>query len=178
MLPCQYRQYWPYCFHGRRVIFPVKKLVNLTEGQARRVSEYRFDERLPSENQAVRRLIELGLEAAQVQSRGSKPRPERRNDRCRVRHAQVRLRAPRESEALSEQAEGFADAIAEAVQSDLATKTDIAGVKTDIEALRAATRADIAEAKADIIKWMFGTIGFQTLIILGAVIALARVIPR
>ena len=88
-------------------------------------------------------------------------------------------RALREKAKLSpEQAEGFADAIAEAVQSDLATKTDIAGVKTDIEALRAATRADIAEAKADIIKWMFGTIGFQTLIILGAVIALARVIPR
>jgi hypothetical protein len=88
-------------------------------------------------------------------------------------------RALREKAKLSpEQAEGFADAIAEAVQSDLATTTDIAGVKTDIQALRAATRADIAEAKADIIKWMFGTIGFQTLIILGAVIALARVIPR
>jgi len=88
-------------------------------------------------------------------------------------------RALREKAKLSpEQAEGFADAIAEAVQSDLATKTDITGVKTDIEATRAATRADIAEAKADIIKWMFGTIGFQTLIILGAVIALARVIPR
>ena len=49
--------------------FPVKKLVNLTEDQARRVSEFRFDQRLPSENEAVRRLIELGLEAAQVQSR-------------------------------------------------------------------------------------------------------------
>ncbi len=43
--------------------FPVKKLVNLTEDQARRVSEFRFEQRLPSENEAIRRLIELGLAA-------------------------------------------------------------------------------------------------------------------
>jgi len=36
-------------------------------------------------------------------------------------------------------------------------------------------RATVAEAKADIIKWLFGTIGFQTVVILGAVIALAHV---
>jgi len=49
--------------------FRVKKLLSLTEDQARRVSEFRFDQRLPSENEAVRRLIELGLKAAQVQCR-------------------------------------------------------------------------------------------------------------
>ena len=38
-----------------------------------------------------------------------------------------------------------------------------------------ATKADLAEAKSKIIKWMFATIGFQTLIILGAVITLARI---
>ena len=37
-----------------------------------------------------------------------------------------------------------------------------------------ATKTDLAEAKAEIIKWMFGTIGFQTIVILGAVIALTR----
>ncbi len=31
---------------------------------AGRVAAYRFDARLPSENEAMRRLIELGLEAA------------------------------------------------------------------------------------------------------------------
>lgn len=74
----------------------------------------------------------------------------------------------------SEQAEGLADAIAEAIQSDLATKADVAAVRTDIEALRLATKADIAEAKADIIKWMIGSIGFQALVIVGAIVALSR----
>lgn len=32
----------------------------------------------------------------------------------------------------------------------------------------------MAETKADIIKWMFGTIGFQTIVIISAVIALAH----
>jgi hypothetical protein len=36
-------------------------------------------------------------------------------------------------------------------------------------------RTAIAESKADILKWMVGTIGFQTVIILGAVIALAHI---
>jgi hypothetical protein len=37
-----------------------------------------------------------------------------------------------------------------------------------------ASKVDVSDAKTDIIKWMFGTIGFQTVIIIGAVIALAR----
>jgi hypothetical protein len=45
-------------------LYPVKKLIYLTEEQARRISEYRFEARMQSENQAIRRLIELGLEAA------------------------------------------------------------------------------------------------------------------
>lgn len=45
-------------------IFPVKKLVNLTDEQAREISDFRFSERLQSENEAIRRLIELGLETA------------------------------------------------------------------------------------------------------------------
>ncbi|WP_267425652.1 DUF1640 domain-containing protein [Methylobacterium sp. GC_Met_2] len=107
----------------------------------------------------------------------------------------------------SEQAEGLADAVAEAIQSDLATKTDIAMVrtdiealrlstktdnevlrlstKTDLEALRLSTKADLREAelrlearieatKAEIIKWTIGSIGFQALVIVGAVVALTR----
>lgn len=46
------------------VIFPVKKLVRLTEGQEKRIADFRFSKRLQSENEAIRRLIELGLEAA------------------------------------------------------------------------------------------------------------------
>jgi hypothetical protein len=37
-----------------------------------------------------------------------------------------------------------------------------------------ATKTDLAETKGEIIEWMFGTIGFQTIVILGAVIALMR----
>lgn len=47
--------------------------------------------------------------------------------------------------------------------ANLATKTDIAD-----------TKVAIADVKAEIIKWMFGTIGFQTIVILGAVIARMR----
>jgi hypothetical protein len=44
--------------------------------------------------------------------------------------------------------------------------------RADLAAL--ATKVELEAAKSKIIKWMFGTIGFQTLIIPGAVIALAR----
>lgn len=113
-----------------------------------------------------------------------------------------------------EQAEGLADAVAEAIQNDLATKagiamvrtdiealrlstkadletlrlstkTDIAMVRTDMEALRLSTKADLREAelrleariegtKAEIIKGVVGSIGFQAIVIVGAVIALAQ----
>ncbi len=67
----------------------------------------------------------------------------------------------------SEQAEGFAEALAEALHDDLATKADLREVKAEL-------KVEIESVKSEIIKWMFGTIGFQTVIILGAVIALAR----
>ena len=98
------------------------------------------------------------------------------------------VRALREKAKLSaEQAEGFADAIAEAIQSDLASKDDVRKVGGEISRVELALRTDLREqelrleakieaAKAEIIKWMFGTIGFQTLIILGAVVALARLL--
>lgn len=46
------------------IIFPVKKLVRLTDDQEKRIADFRFSHRLQSENEAIRRLIELGLEAA------------------------------------------------------------------------------------------------------------------
>ena len=123
-------------------------------------------------------------------------------------------RALRQASFTNEQAEGAAEAIAGALQADLATKGDLAevraGLKGDIAELKAELKGDIAElkaelkgdiaeirselreqglrldakietvrseisaAKADTIKWMFGTIGFQTIVILGAVMALLR----
>ena len=43
----------------------VKKLVAMTEGQAKRIADYRFEARLASESEAIRRLIDLGLKAAE-----------------------------------------------------------------------------------------------------------------
>lgn len=45
-------------------LYPVKKLVNLTDEQASAIADFRFSKRLHSENEAIRQLIELGLEAA------------------------------------------------------------------------------------------------------------------
>jgi hypothetical protein len=44
-------------------IYPVKKLVPLTAELAERIRDYRFANRIDSENEAVRRLIEAGLNA-------------------------------------------------------------------------------------------------------------------
>ena len=95
-----------------------------------------------------------------------------------------------------QQAEALAEEQAKLIDERLATKTDIELIrhdiealrqttKADIEALRLATRADIetlrqtgradlAEARSDIVKWTMGAIGLQTLLIVGAVVALAR----
>ena len=64
---------------------------------------------------------------------------------------------------------GFTDEQAEALARTMRKAQDL-GLS------RLATKADVAGSKAEIIKWMFGTIGFQPLIILGAEIALARLI--
>jgi hypothetical protein len=92
---------------------------------------------------------------------------------------------------------GFTDEQAEAVTrvirqsqdvdlSNLVTKADyqlgLAATKTDLQMGLAAAKADLqiglAETKSEILKWMVGTIGVQTVIILGAVVALARFVPR
>ncbi len=39
-----------------------------------------------------------------------------------------------------------------------------------------ATKAELAEAKGEIMKWMFGAVGLQTLAILGGVAALLRLL--
>jgi hypothetical protein len=42
-------------------VYSVKKLVPLTREMAERIRDYRFTERIESENEAIRRLIEAGL---------------------------------------------------------------------------------------------------------------------
>ena len=68
------------------------------------------------------------------------------------------------------QAEALAEELTPLIDERLATKDDLANLAT-----KADLKADLAEVKADLMKWTFGAIGFQTVIVLGAVIALARV---
>lgn len=69
-----------------------------------------------------------------------------------------------------EQAEAVTRVVRRAQDIDLSELT----TKSDLLDTRMSIRVEIAETKAEIIKWMFGTIGFQTLIILGGLVASAR----
>jgi len=101
-----------------------------------------------------------------------------------------------------EQAAGASAALAETLGEvpGVATKEDVQGLdskaeanvlrlesKMDVNVLRLESKievdvlrleAKIEATKAEIIKWMFGTIGFQTIIILGAVVARARALVK
>ena len=87
---------------------------------------------------------------------------------------------------------GFTDEQAEAVArnlrkaqdldlSALATKVDIEKLRGEVEKLRGdlggeieKVRAEIRETKSEILKWTFGMIGVQTLILLGTLIKLVK----
>jgi hypothetical protein len=73
----------------------------------------------------------------------------------------------------SQQAKGVAAALAEAATANLVTREYL---DLRLSELRAETKADLAEAKAEILRWIIGAIGFQTIIILGAVAALLRLL--
>lgn len=79
----------------------------------------------------------------------------------------------------------MAEEQAKLIDERLATKEDIEGVHARIEALRLATQKDIAEingnikntaneTKAEILKWILGTIGGQTILLLATMITLMR----
>jgi hypothetical protein len=72
-------------------------------------------------------------------------------------------------------------ALRSATKEDMtALRTDLAALRTDVNILEAKIEAKIdakiEASKSEIIKRMFGTIGFQTIIVLGAVVALAHVV--
>ena len=67
------------------------------------------------------------------------------------------------------QAETLADEQISLLNSNLATKADIAAVKVDI----AAVKVDMAAVKADLLKWMFGALIAQG----GLIVALVKLLP-
>jgi hypothetical protein len=79
-------------------------------------------------------------------------------------------------------AAGFTDEQAEAVTravkqaqdvdlSNLATKTDLAELRTELAELRAGTKTDLAELRAELIKWVVG-VGFAQVAMTLAVLRL------
>ncbi|MGH6842601.1 MAG: hypothetical protein ACREDV_11000 [Methylocella sp.] len=98
----------------------------------------------------------------------------------------------------SEQAEALAEALGEASHGDLATKADLANfatkadlaaVRTEIAELRtelktelkseiAQLKIEIGGIKTELLKWIIGAIGFQTVVILGALISLIRLAAK
>jgi hypothetical protein len=79
-----------------------------------------------------------------------------------------------------QQAEVLADQQASLIDEKLTTKDDLAKtertLKADLREAELRLEAKIEAVKSDLVKWMFGTVGFQTLVGIGAVIALARVV--
>ena len=78
----------------------------------------------------------------------------------------------------SEQAEALAEALGEASHGDLATKADLAAVRTGIAELRTELKTEIAGIKTELLKWIIGAMGFQTVVILGTLISLLRIIAK
>ncbi len=55
--------------------------------------------------------------------------------------------------------------------ADLASKADL---KTEVREAELRLESKLAETKAELLKWTMGAIGVHTLVIVGAVVALAR----
>lgn len=52
------------------------------------------------------------------------------------------------------------------LDSNLATKADVAAVRAEVELLRLSTKADFSAAKAELLKWVFfGAMALQTVVI-------------
>jgi hypothetical protein len=70
----------------------------------------------------------------------------------------------------AEQADTLAETIGTVGTESLATKTDIASLKVDIADLN----VEIAAVKTELLKWIIGALGVQTLVIVGVVLTITR----
>ena len=73
------------------------------------------------------------------------------------------------------QAQDMASAIGETVVDTVVTREYL---DLRLAELRADTATKLAELKADLLKWMLGAIGFQTLAVIAAVVALTKLIGQ
>jgi hypothetical protein len=79
------------------------------------------------------------------------------------------------------QARAHAEGLEQAFREEVATKTDLndglSAVRREIEAVRGeieAVRGEIKEAKFQLLQWIIGAIGFQTVVIVGALVTLTK----
>ena len=71
-----------------------------------------------------------------------------------------------------QQAETLADEQVALLNSNLATKTDIAEIKSEIETLRHETKVGIEASKSELMKWMIGLMIAQG----GLIVALVKLL--
>jgi hypothetical protein len=80
------------------------------------------------------------------------------------------------------QAQDIANALSETIGEAVVTREflDLRLAELDLRLAELAARLEgkIAEVRAEILKWMFGAVGLQTLAILGGVAALLRLFGR
>ena len=69
-----------------------------------------------------------------------------------------------------EQARASAEALETAFSESVATKSDLAEVKSEIKADIAGLRIEIAQSKNDIVRWMFGF----NLVMIGAIFGIIK----
>ena len=72
------------------------------------------------------------------------------------------------------QAEALADEQAHLLDSNLATKTDILAIRSDLKVKIEQVRSEVQKAKADLLKWMVGALTAHAALIAGVVAGMFR----
>ncbi|MEE7448915.1 DUF1640 domain-containing protein [Methylobacterium radiotolerans] len=115
--------------------------------------------------QADLQIVRGDIEALKIQTRGD--------------IEALRLTTQADIEGLRISTKADSDSLRQSTKSDiealrLSTKADIDGLRLETKADIEAVKGAIASAKVETVRWLVGAIGFQTLAVLGAVIALTR----
>jgi hypothetical protein len=78
----------------------------------------------------------------------------------------------------SKQAQDMASAIAETIVETVVTQEHLDLRISEIDVRISEVRLELANVKADILKWVLGAIGFQTLAVIGGVAALFKLLSN
>lgn len=73
-----------------------------------------------------------------------------------------------------DQAEAVTGVLRDARETDLSTLATKSDLRAEIGNAKNELRTEIAEAKFEILKWVLSAIGFQTIVIVGAIVALMK----